>query len=208
MLLRYPQVAPSFKRGLPPAPAAALVSIVLVCLAAGCGGTPSPSWYVEDTVACPNPGLSDPDPDAYAGYFYAMSYDQRKAFSKAVASLRFGESMQHVLDVLGEPDWAGPGQETVFSPVHKRVEITYAVAMYREDANDRNQLVSLSFNYYGGLDDIFSGYPGVASRRSVSAFSAGIAPDWLCPRYAIPKSGPRWLRGAPLRKPTTATDGR
>ncbi len=53
MLLTYCRVARSLARGRPRVPFAPFASIVLVCLATGCGGSPNPSWYVEDREPTP-----------------------------------------------------------------------------------------------------------------------------------------------------------
>jgi hypothetical protein len=206
MVLTYRRLPPPRSEGSLRVTVTAFVSIVVACLAGGCGGTPNPSWYVEDRAAYPTPPvLSDPGPDAYAGYPYAMNYDERRAFSKAVASLHLGDTMQHVIDVLGEPDWADSGNETLWPPLHNRTHLTYVVALYDSTIGGLNPLVVLSFNYYGGLEEILSVYPGVASRRSVSASAGGVAPDWLSPRETAPPSRPRWLPSSPPRKAAPAT---
>jgi hypothetical protein len=166
-------------------------------LAAGCGDTLKASWYVEDHAAyVAQPVLADPAADAYTGYFYAMSYDQRRAFSKAVATLRLGDTMQHVLDVLGKPDWADSANESLWPPVHNRTHLTYVISLFSGRYNVQDAFVRFDFNYYGGVEHILSAYPGVASRRSVSAYAGGIAPDWLSPRETAPPSQPRWMRRA------------
>jgi hypothetical protein len=146
-------------------------------------GPPGPNWYVEAPPETAVPATK-PAVDPFADYVFLMNPDQLSIFLAEVDCLRFGEDLQTVLHMLGEPYQAYRADAKELLPdLHGHTVLNYLIARHPKYP-DLVLQVDFGFDSFGRLESVvphpLHKYPPIRSRETTHISDGlGIAPNLI-----------------------------
>ena len=173
-----------------------MAGVAIWLSAAGAGATsggrfPGPAFADRRArVARPNA----PAPGPYADYAWVIDPHRRAELVRLIGGFDFGENVDDVICLLGEPDGDHEGGVKTIGRrrQHRRRHLSYDVARFGDLGSNmlKDETVTLWFDADGRLEIVSSSVPGILKREAPGAMSDEPAP--LKPGTLVPRSM-RWI---------------